>query len=287
MAGLAAGACPSRHRTKRAGTPATIGKRRHVAASPRRRRRRWRPCPTVTPGSSTALTPMSAQAPTRTGSIRRSVWMIGTSAGWPVCCEPSTLAPGPQPTCVLDHEVAGVEIALRSDPRCASPMTQRPSKRPWMNACSPITTPSPISNVSGCRASAPRPMRTPWPKRLRERAPHGAPHAGVGVAVAVRVRRRPGRAARSRVVLAPQPLGQLQLVGRIGRHRLPAVHGRHHAAPEHSSGRSSGRRRRPARRHCSSAGHRRAICAVGQLGEHRQRQHLAAGALRHREVAGA
>ena len=39
------------------------------------------PFPTVTPGRSTAFTPMSAPSPTRTGLITRSVWMIGTSAG--------------------------------------------------------------------------------------------------------------------------------------------------------------------------------------------------------------
>jgi hypothetical protein len=47
-----------------------------------------------------------------------------------------------------EHQIARVEIGLRPDPAW-SPMTQRPSKRPWMKACSPITTPSPISNVSG------------------------------------------------------------------------------------------------------------------------------------------
>ncbi len=82
---------------KRAGTPATIenGSTSSVTTAPAPT---MAPRPTVTPGRITALTPMSAQAPMRTGLISRSVWMIGTSAGTPVCVEPSTFAPGPQPT---------------------------------------------------------------------------------------------------------------------------------------------------------------------------------------------
>ena len=60
------------------------------------------PLPMVTPGRITAFVPMSAQAPMRTGLISRSVWMIGTSTGTPVCVDPSTLRARPPADEFLD-----------------------------------------------------------------------------------------------------------------------------------------------------------------------------------------
>ena len=74
------------------------------------------PRPMVTPGRIVAFVPMSAHAPMRTGLISRSVCTMGTSAGTPVCAEPSTFAPGPQPDVVLEDEVARVHVGLRTDP---------------------------------------------------------------------------------------------------------------------------------------------------------------------------
>ena len=65
----------------------------------------------------------------------------------PVCSEPSTLAPGPQPT-FLDDEIAGVEVALGTDPDVVAD-DARTIERALDDAWSPMNTPSPISNVSG------------------------------------------------------------------------------------------------------------------------------------------
>ena len=43
--------------------------------------------------------------------------MIGTSAGTPVCCEPEHPGARPPADVLLDHQIPGIEIALRSDPR--------------------------------------------------------------------------------------------------------------------------------------------------------------------------
>src|SRR5262249_32011057 len=95
-ADVGAGA-PSRHRMNLAGTPATIakGSTSLVTTAPAPT---MAPFPTVTPGRIVELVPMSAHARTRTGLISRSVWTIGTSPGRPVCADPRTFAPGPQPT---------------------------------------------------------------------------------------------------------------------------------------------------------------------------------------------
>ena len=74
--------------------------------------------------------PMSAQARTRTGRISRSVLTIGTSTGTPVCAEPRTFAPGPQPTYSSSTRSRASKYAC-GPIQTLSPMTQRPSKRPW------------------------------------------------------------------------------------------------------------------------------------------------------------
>ena len=56
------------------------------------------PRPIVTPGRIVALVPMSAQAPIADRldlQIGQHDWDVGRE---PVCAEPSTFAPGPQPT---------------------------------------------------------------------------------------------------------------------------------------------------------------------------------------------
>ena len=57
--------------------------------------------------------------------------MIGTSTGMPVCAEPEHLGARAPADMLADHQIARVEIGLRPDP-ALSPMTQVPSKRPWI-----------------------------------------------------------------------------------------------------------------------------------------------------------
>ena len=60
--------------------------------------------------------PMSAQAPMRTGSISRSVSMIGTSTGIAGVRRAEHLGARSPADVLLDDQVAGVEIRLRADP---------------------------------------------------------------------------------------------------------------------------------------------------------------------------
>jgi hypothetical protein len=61
---------------------------------------------------------------------------------------------------------------------------------------------------------------------FRQRPPHRAAHAGVGGVIAVCVRR--GQVEQLLpCVIAPQPIGELELVGTVGFDRLPCVHRRH------------------------------------------------------------
>ena len=122
------------------------------------------PLPTVTPGRMTAFTPMSAQAPMRTGLISRSVCddrHVRRHAG---VLRAEHLGARPPADVLLDHQIARVEVALRADPDVVADHAAavEAALDDRLLADEPRRRRSRTSPDAG--RATPRPIRTPSPK---------------------------------------------------------------------------------------------------------------------------
>jgi hypothetical protein len=133
----------------------------------------------------------------------------------------------PPPHGILEHQIARVEGALRPQPAAIADdaaAVEAPLDE------GQLADHDAVADLECLRMARHRAAADAHAvaEALRQRPPHGAAHPGILGVVTIGVARGQIEQRLARVVAA-QPVGELELVGRVGRNHLPAVYRRHHS----------------------------------------------------------